>query len=120
MSEVNLNSKSLLTKPVGSVGHDIVQLHRDASGKIAHSEVARSFEQIFIQQLVKEMSSSLDKGFFGDTEGSQVYQGLFETFLAQKMTDNGGIGLASMVEKAIQQRVELTAKNGATNPEVTK
>lgn len=79
----------------------LVAMQRNAKGEVPASEIAKQFEQIFVQQLLRELSKSLDGGFFGDSSGSHVYQGYFETIVADKIAQGRGIGIAPAVEKSL-------------------
>lgn len=88
-----------------AAGSGMVRFERDAQGQIPPAEIAKQFEQIFVQQLLREMSKSLDGGFYGEGSGSHVYQGLFETVLADKIASQNGIGIAPSVEKSMSAQM---------------
>jgi len=104
MKEISQDPLASYRLTLGSAGGDLVHFSREASGRVSPHEVAKQFEQIFAQQLLREMSSTLEEGFFGSAEGSHVYQGFFETFVAQKMADSGGLGIAPLIERAVEDQ----------------
>jgi Rod binding domain-containing protein len=61
-------------------------------------EVARSFEQIFVRQMVKGMRDSVGvaggEGMFGKGPGSGTYADWFDKHFSRHLITNGGIGLA--------------------------
>lgn len=81
---------------------------RDADGQVPPAEIARQFEQIFVQQLMREMSKSLDGGFFGSESGSHVYEGLFEEVIAEKITEGRGIGIAPAIERSLGDHIRAS------------
>lgn len=107
----------LQASPIGA-GADLLNIRRDAQGNASAKEIAGAFEQIFLQQLLREMSSSLEGGFFGEEQGTHVYQGLFENLMARKMAEGGGLGLAPVVEKGIERQLQL-AKTQVVSMEKT-
>lgn len=114
MNEMPIIAKDWNTPtPVGG----IVPFHRDAKGQVAPAEIGRQFEQIFVQQLMHEMSKSIDGGFFGESSGSHVYQGLFESVIADKITSQkGGIGIAPAVEKSLGNQMMASAPERLFRP----
>lgn len=60
-------------------------------------KVAKQFEGIFVQMLIKDMRESaeaLGEGLFGDGAGSSIQSGLFDSMLSDKLAKSGRIGLA--------------------------
>ena len=54
---------------------------------------AKEFESVLLDRLLKEMSNTIeDGGLMGDGAGEQI-KGMFWSFLAQEMGDQGGVGL---------------------------
>ena len=59
---------------------------------------ARTFERVFVQQMVQHMRSSTglgDDGIFGGGPGSGTYEDWFDQHMAEHLTSARGIGLAS-------------------------
>lgn len=106
MNEIGESPLASYRLTLGSAGKDLVHFQKDASGRVTPHEVAKQFEHIFLQQLLREMNRSLEDGFFGAAEGSHIYQGFFEFFVAQKMADAGGLGMAPILERAIASQAE--------------
>ncbi|MFO0982174.1 MAG: rod-binding protein [Planctomycetota bacterium] len=74
--------------------HDPAAVHRAAAG----------MEGLFLSLLLAEMQKGLGQeagGLFGDAAGSGVYEGFFETYLADAIARRGGIGIAKMVERTV-------------------
>lgn len=66
---------------------------------------ARMMEQVFLQQMLKEMNTSLvSGGLFGDSNQARMYQGLFLEAFADQVAQSGGIGLADVLEDQLQQK----------------
>lgn len=64
-------------------------------------EVARKFEGILMQQLLKAMRSTAKSGGMMGSEGaSGQYMSMFDEVLAERMAEGGGIGLASTLAES--------------------
>lgn len=84
---------------------------------------ARMMEQVFLQQMLKEMHKSVTAGgLFGGSHQAQMYQGMFMEAFADQVAQSGGIGLAEILEEQLQQKYsDLFRKKKAdsnTNPEL--
>lgn len=63
-------------------------------------EVARAFEGLLLQMLVTEMrKAQVPGGLFGEGAGSHVYEGLFDQFLSEHLTDRAPLGIADLLEE---------------------
>jgi len=83
------------------------RLSRDTPDKAIES-VARQFEALFTQILLKSMrNTSLGDGLF-DNDQSKMYQDLFDKQIATNLSQKKGIGLAEMLIKQLSQDKSLT------------
>jgi flagellar protein FlgJ len=76
---------------------------KDDPKKVA--DAAKQFEALLIGQMMKSMSAS-EGGWLGtgeDQSGSSAMEYAQETF-AQSLSAKGGLGLASMVVKGLEQK----------------
>ena len=65
-------------------------------------KIAKDFESLLINKLLDEMKNSIgDWGFEKDGASSQI-QGIFWMYLAQDVSDNGGIGLWKEIYKTMK------------------
>lgn len=61
-------------------------------------EVAGQFEALFLQSMLKSMrDASLGDPLFGNNDGHEMYQEMFDQQLAVEMSSGKGIGLADML-----------------------
>ena len=68
-------------------------------------EVARHMEATFLSLLVKEMRQSLPgEGLFGGTPGAAVFEGFFDTLMADSMSQGAGTGLRESILASIRDR----------------
>lgn len=67
----------------------------------AAAKVARQFEGLLLQQMLKAMRDSVEAGGLSDDEGAKTALGLFDNQLAQNLAQAGGIGLAAAIERQI-------------------
>ena len=59
------------------------------------TEVARSFEELLAGLLVKELRTTSGVKLFGESSGSQVFEGLFDRYLAETIGAAGGLGVGA-------------------------
>ena len=84
-----------------------------ASEKLADLEKgAKAFESYFIHSLLKEMRKSVKtegNGSLGYSEG--IYQSMFDEAIAEKISENGGIGLADILIKNLSKNLKFLGKS---------
>jgi len=83
-------------------------------GKAEALDAARKFEAFFVELLLQEMSADLGEGgFFGESTGSELQQGLFNTMLSEEITVRGpGLGLADRLVEEWVARGMVRAEPG--------
>lgn len=74
----------------------------------ANKAVAKQFEALFLQQMLKGMRQAMasEDGPF-DSETTRFYQGMYDQQLASVMAQNGGIGLAKYIERQLNGEAGL-------------
>lgn len=65
----------------------------------ANKAVAQQFEALMTQMVLKSMRESLQGGEMGASEGTKLYQGLYDQQLSLLISKQGGMGLASALER---------------------
>ncbi|MEN3112157.1 flagellar assembly peptidoglycan hydrolase FlgJ [Uliginosibacterium paludis] len=79
---------------------DIKRLSRENSPE-ANKAVAKQFEAMFMQIVMKSMRDSVpDDGIFG-SESTKFYQSLADQQLVMQMAQKGGLGLAEVIERQL-------------------
>jgi len=79
---------------------DLRRAAKDDSGQ-ALDEVAKQFEAIFIQMMLKSMrDASLSDGIF-DSDQSKMYQGMFDKQISLDLSSKGVFGIANMLVKQL-------------------
>ncbi|HHN63776.1 MAG TPA: hypothetical protein ENK09_00240 [Nitrospirae bacterium] len=86
----------------GIIG-SIVRLREIKDPEEQAKAVAREFESLFINELLKEMDKTLSEGFFGRSFSGSVYQSLFEMNISRTIAERG-TGLSEMLEKAFNNK----------------
>jgi len=80
-------------------------------------EAARSFEAIFIQQMVKGMrQAGTAGGLTGNGPGQQMYQDLADEELARSLSQKGGIGLADYLMRHLARPGAKNASSPGPTP----
>lgn len=82
---------------------DLAALKKDAveSPRDAIMPVARQFESVFLQMMLKSMRETVGEGGLFDNESMKTYQGMFDNQLALNLAQQGGIGLAESIAKQL-------------------
>jgi Rod binding domain-containing protein len=76
------------------------------------AEVGKRFEGLFASLLLSEMKKTLPSGsFFGGGAGSDVYDGMLERTLGERLAEGGGLGVAAFIERT------MTEANAAVSAE---
>lgn len=75
------------------------EARQDSAG--ASKEVAKQFESIFIQIMLKSMRDTVPEGGLFDSSQMTMYQEMYDQQIALDMSHRGGIGLAEMIERQL-------------------
>ena len=91
-------------------GKALARLPKDQQVKA----VAGQFEAIFLRQFLQDSVSKIMGGESGGPTGN-VYGYLLTDVLASKLSEGGGLGLSSAIEKQLSPRVALPAADAEDN-----
>lgn len=83
-------------------------------------EVAREVEGLFAQLFVKELRRGLGEGFFGQSAGSDTFEGWLDEHLGESLARDGVLDLAGRIRASLEQkRAGAIAPEtaGGTNPQ---
>lgn len=64
------------------------------------------FESVFISKLWQEMKNTVPKEGYLHSRQGEMYASMFDQAFAEKMAENGGIGLADMLYKQLQAKLK--------------
>lgn len=67
----------------------------------ANREVARQFEALFVQTMLKAMRQASQLSDAVDGEQTRFYQDMYDKQIALDLAGNGGIGLAAIIERQL-------------------
>lgn len=82
---------------------DLAALKKEAaeSPQDAIMPVARQFESVFLQMMLKSMRETVpESGLFSD-EAGKAYRDMFDNQLSVNLAEQGGIGLAKVMVKQL-------------------
>ncbi len=101
-----------------SVSTDFTQYERlraDAreGGDEALHEVARRFEGLFIEMMLKSMRDSVQKGGLMESQAGDMYQQMYDRQIADNMSSGRGLGLAEMMVRQLSAQSGTPASVGA-------
>jgi Rod binding domain-containing protein len=93
-----------------AIARDWHSMHPEPADERARGiEVARQFEQVFVQMLVQNLRQSAnvsgdeDGGLFGSGPGSDTYSQWFDDKLGQSLAEDGRLGIASVLTKEFER-----------------
>ena len=82
---------------------------RDPSKAIR--KTAEQFEAYFIQQMMKTMRESIEKSDLVEGGNMEMYQDLMDKELSLSMAKRGGMGMADMLERQMNQAQALSTQD---------
>ena len=65
--------------------------------------VARQFEQLMLDMMMKSMRRAAPGETMLDNEGSRLFTGLLDQEFSRKLSEQGGLGLADLLVKQLSQ-----------------
>src|SRR5688572_11886464 len=71
----------------------------------ALKEVARQFESVFVTMMMKSMRDALPKDGLFSSSQMDTYQEMFDQQLSLDLSKEGGLGLASIIERQISRTI---------------
>jgi flagellar protein FlgJ len=101
-----------------SVYHDfqgIADLKRQARQDQAGSleQVARQFESLFIQMMVKQMRQASFGGGILDSDHTREYQDMYDKQLALHLSEHGGLGIGELLMRQLGSESNPSINEGA-------
>ena len=84
-----------------------LKLQAKQSPDAAIKEVAKQFESIFVNMMMKSMRDALPQDGMFNTDQMKTYQGMFDQQLSLDMSNRGGIGLAEVIERQLSKTAGL-------------
>jgi Rod binding domain-containing protein len=91
----------------------LAQLKGDASRDPSKAirKTAEQFEAYFIQQMMKTMRESIEKSDLVDGGNMEMYQDLMDKEVSLSMAKRGGMGMADMLERQMNQAQALSTQD---------
>ncbi len=74
--------------------------------------VAKQFEALFLQMMLKSMCDAVPEGGLFDSRGGELYQEMHDKQLAVTLSEQGGIGLADAIAKQLATAPAGAASSG--------
>ena len=79
-------------------------------------EAGHAFEKLFATLLVKEMTSTLEDGFFGDGPGAETFQDWLNEELGSSLAEDGSLGIAEAVRASLlRKQASVESQHNAEN-----
>lgn len=74
-------------------------------------KACENFEAVFISKLWKDMKSTVPKEGYLHSKQEEQYMSMFDREFAEKMAQNGGIGLADMIYDQLSDKLKETSRD---------
>jgi flagellar protein FlgJ len=100
------NQLALDTKSLGNL-----KLSAKENSPEAIKGVAKQFEAIFINMMLKSMRDATPSDSLTDSQDLKLYTSMFDQQISQKLASGKGIGLADMLTKQLSKAAGITASN---------
>ncbi len=115
MTDAALSANASLSTWTDLSGFDQLRAAAQRDGKAALPEVAKQFEALFTQMMLKSMreaSDSLGQGL-GDSEAGKAYRDLYDQQLSVTLAQDGkGLGIAQMLVRQLGGQAKPTPGAG--------
>lgn len=97
-------------------------IRRAAGSQGKAQEVARHFEALLIQEVVKAARSATGSGWLGEDAGetSEATAQMGEEFLATAIASGGGFGLAAVFARSLEATLAQSPASGASGAPVSR
>jgi Rod binding domain-containing protein len=79
-------------------------------------KTAEQFEAYFIQQMMKTMRDSIEKSDLVEGGNMEMYQDLMDKEVSLSMAKRGGMGLADMMERQMNQAQAMSTQDALRQP----
>ena len=94
---------------------NIAQGQKNPTGPDATRKVARQFESMFIQMMLRSMRQThMAENTLFDESKLEQYRDMYDGQLSTKLAERGGIGLADMITRQLAPGGVIPSSNGAS------
>lgn len=81
--------------------------------KVAARKAAREFEGLFVGMMLKSMRETVGKDMLaGKGQSDEIYRSLLDQEYAKAVVEQGGLGLAKMIEAQLIKRPDMKQRPG--------
>lgn len=85
------------------------QARQDQAGSL--EKVAKQFESLFVQMMVKQMRQASFGGGAFDSDRSRFYQEMYDQQISLHLAESGGMGIGAMLRRQLGQQGEPSEKS---------
>jgi flagellar protein FlgJ len=106
-----LSAPGLATPPLGAAANAALAATAQAAAKAKLADkaknAAKDFEAVFLNTMFQQMFSNIGKGPFGGGSAAGVWRSLLTDEYSKSFSNNGGIGIADHVQRALLAQQEI-------------
>ena len=96
-------------------GYGELKAQATRNEKMATKEVARQFEAMFVQMMLKSMRAAVPRNEENRSKTMETFEQMYDREIAVAMSRRGGLGLAEMIETHLDKiNVSSKKKNRKT------
>ena len=95
-------------------GYGELKAKASRNEKMATKEVARQFEAMFVQMMLKSMRAAVSKNEEHRSKTMETFEQMYDREIAVAMSRKGGLGLAKMIETHLD-KINVSSKSFLEN-----
>lgn len=79
--------------------------------------VAKQFESVFLQMMLKSMRAAVPEGGLFNDEGTKAYRDMLDNQMAVNLSEQGGVGLADVMVRQLAPAAHAQAGANGAQPQ---
>lgn len=114
-------SDPVLGAPISMRGKDDLARLADSKSPEALMAAGKKLEGVFLSMMIEQMRSTMtEEGLFGSGDGADIYGGLFDRMMGEKIAERAPLGIADMIVRSQKLRAPIADANAAAKVAVQK
>lgn len=114
-------SDPVIGSAVSTRGKDDLARLADSKSPEALMAAGKKLEGVFLSMMIEQMRSTMtEDGLFGSGDGADIYGGLFDRMMGEKIAERAPLGIADMIVRSQKLRAPIADANAATKVAVQK
>jgi Rod binding domain-containing protein len=107
-------SDPVIGSAVSTRGKDDLARLADSKSPEALMAAGKKLEGVFLSMMIEQMRSTMtEDGLFGSGDGADIYGGLFDRMMGEKIAERAPLGIAQMIVRSQKLRAPIADANAA-------